>query len=146
MRAFVLVAALLLAACSPPGSSPTPTSTALAGSPATSPASSTACIDRGDLADVADVVVNVLQGLAKDLKAPDVVKAKAEAASAATGLRKLADLVSPAQPDAAQVFRSAASEIDSAVPQFPAGQSLVDKAQTDLTSGLTLARAAVCPA
>ena len=86
-----------------------------------------------------------LQGLVADLKVPNVVRAKADAVSVAAGLRDLADLVNSVQPEAAQDFRTAASDVDSAVPQFPGGQSLVDKAQTALSTGLSLAQAAACP-
>jgi hypothetical protein len=157
MRTFALAAALLLAACSgsttssatastaSPGSNPTPSLTAPVKTAASSPAPSAACIDRGTLADNGEVVVTVLQGLVADLKVPNVVRAKADAASAAAGLRSLADLVSPVQPEAAQDFLTAASDVDSAVPQFPGGQSLVDMAQTSFSTGLSLAHAAVCP-
>jgi hypothetical protein len=145
LAALVLAATLLVAACSPAGGSATPSSTAAAGSVIATPAASAACIDSGDLADRADVVRNVMQGLIADLKVTDAVKAKADAGSAATGLGKLADFVNAAQPGAAEDFRTAAGEVESAVPQFPDGQALVDKAQADLTTGLTLARAAVCP-
>ncbi len=86
-----------------------------------------------------------LTGLVADLKAPNVARAKADAISTAAGMRSLADLVSPVQPEAAQDFRTAASDVDSAVPEFPGGQSLLDKAQTSLSAGFSLAQDAVCP-
>jgi hypothetical protein len=89
--------------------------------------------------------VTSLQGLVADLNVPNVARAKADAVSVAARLRDLADLVSSVQPEAAQDFRTAASDVDSAVPQFPGGQSLVDKAQTVLSTGLSLAHAAACP-
>jgi hypothetical protein len=86
-----------------------------------------------------------MQGLVADLNAKNVAQAKADAVTASAGLRKLAAFVDPVQPDAAKDFLTAASGVDSAVPQFPGGQSLIDKAQTDVDSGFTLARAATCP-
>jgi hypothetical protein len=90
-------------------------------------------------------VLVVIQGLIADLKLPDVEKARTDAGTAVSGLKRLADFVGPVQPDAATVFRTAASELDTATPKFPGGLSLVDQAQTDVTAGLTLARAAGCP-
>ena len=146
MRAFVLSVVILLAACSPTGSSPIPASPAPFGSAAPSPLSSGACIDRADLADVADVVINVLQAFGTDMKASNVAQAKADITTASTGLKKLADLANPVRPDAAADFRSAATGLASAVSQLPGSQSLVDKAQTDFEAGLTIANAATCPA
>lgn len=142
MRAFVVAVALVLAACSGASSS----STAPSGTAASSPAASGPCLDRDTFAEDAEVVMSTMQGLVADLKASNAVQAKADAGTVATGLRKLADLVSPLQPEAAQDFRDAATGIDSAVSQFPGGQSLVDKAQADLSAGLTLAANAECPA
>jgi hypothetical protein len=145
MRALAVFALLFLAACSPGGNA-TPSGGQPTGPAASSPASGVACIDRADLADIADVSLTVLQSVTNDLKVPDVAKAKADAGSAVTGLGKLADLVSPVRPDAAQDFRTAASELTSAISQFPGGQSLVDKAQADFNTGLDVANAAECPA
>ena len=115
-------------------------------SPVTSaPGPSGPCIDTGELADTADVVLVVIQGLIADLKLPDVEKARTDAGTAVSGLKRLADFVGPVQPDAAKVFRTAAGELDTATPKFPGGLSLVDQAQADVTAGLTLARAAGCP-
>jgi hypothetical protein len=142
MRALVLGAALVLAACSGSTTSPTaPPATA-----ASSPAASGTCIDRETFAEDAEVVMTTMQGLVADLKASNALQAKADAGTLATGLRKLADLVDAVQPEAAQDFRDAATGIDSAVSEFPGGQSLVDKAQADLSAGLTLASNAECPA
>lgn len=145
MRSLAMFAWLLLAACSPSGS-PTPSGGQPTSPPASSLASGVACIDRADLADIADVVLTVLQSVTDDLKVPDVAKAKADAGSAVTGLGKLADLVSPVRPDAAQDFRTAASDLTSAISQFPGGQPLVDKAQADFNAGLDVANAAECAA
>ena len=139
---LALAAALVLVACSGSASSLAPAGN----SAAPSSVASGACIDREAFAEDAEIVQTVMQGLVADLKAADAAKAKADAATLAAGLRKLADFVSPVQPEAAQDFRDAATGIDSAVPQFPNGQSLVDKAQADLSAGLTLASAAECPA
>ena len=152
MRTLAIAAALLLAACS--GSTPPSAPASDAGGPssippvasaAARPAASTACLDRGDLADQGDVAVNAIQGLIADLKAPNVVQAKADAATAAAAIRKVAGFVAPAQPEAAQNLVTAAGELDSAVPQFPGGQTVVAKAQTDVQSALSLARTAACP-
>jgi hypothetical protein len=145
MRALAVFATLFVVACSP-GASPTPSGGQPTGPAASSPASGAACIDRADLADIADVTLTVLQSVPKDLTVPDVAKAKADAGSAVTGLGKLADLVSPVRPDAAQDFRTAASGLTSAISQFPGGQALVDKAQADFNAGLDIANAAECPA
>ena len=142
MRAFVLAAALVLAACSGSISS----SSAPSGTAASSPAASGACLDRDAFAEDAEVVATLMPGLVADLKVPNADQAKTDAGTLVTGLRKLADFVSPVQPEAAQDFRDAATEIESAVPQFPGGQSLVDKAQADLAAGLTLASNTQCPA
>ena len=152
MRPFALAAALILAACSaststvlPSGSSANPGPTTPAAPAAPNPAASGACLDRAAFAEDAEVVATVMQGLVADLKVPNVVQAKADAATLAAGLRSLADFVSPVSPEAAQDFRNAATEVDGAVSQFPGGQSLVEKAQTDLASGLALTSSAVCP-
>jgi hypothetical protein len=141
MRAFVLAVALVLAACSGSSTPSAPSATA-----ASSPAASGACLDRDAFAEDAEVVATLMPGLVADLKVPNADQAKTDAGTLVTGLRKLADFVSPVQPEAAQDFRDAATEIESAVPQFPGGQSLVDKAQADLAAGLTLASNAQCPA
>jgi hypothetical protein len=161
-RTAIGAAVLLIVASCVGGSTPAPASgagltpaaasSAPAGQSASAPASvaastasSIACIDPGELADNGDVVRNVMQGLVADLKAKNVAQAKADAASASAGLRRLAAFVGPVQPDAAKDFLTAANGVDSAVPQFPGGQSVVDKAQTDVDSGFTRASAATCP-
>ena len=141
-RASALAAVLVLAACSGSTSSVPPSS----GSAAPGPAASGACLDREAFSEDAEVVQSVMQGLVADLKAANAAQAKVDAGTLVTGLRKLADFVSAVQPEAAQDFRDAATGIDGAVAQFPAGQSLVEKAQADLAAGLTLASAAECPA
>jgi hypothetical protein len=146
MRALAVFALLFMAACSPGGSGTTPSGGQPTSPAASSPASGVACIDRADLADIADVSLTVLQSVSTDLKVPDVTKAKADAGSAVTGLGKLADLVGPVRADAAQDFRTAATELTSAISQFPGGQPLVDKALADFNSGLDAANAAQCPA
>ena len=151
MRALALVAALALAGCAG-GTASTPpsatiaaaTSTLLAATPGPSPASTGPCLDRESFADSAEAVVAEMTGLSADLKAGDATKAKADAKTLATGLRELADLVSPVQPAAGQGFRAAADGIDSAVTQFPGGQTLVDKAQADMAAALSLVSTAYC--
>jgi hypothetical protein len=86
-----------------------------------------------------------MQSFVADVTASDFVKAKADATTLSTGLRQLADRVDPVQAEAARGFRSAADEVDGAVPLFPGGQSLVTKAQADLSAALILTQAAHCP-
>jgi hypothetical protein len=152
LRALAFAAALLLAACSgsapattPASGTPFPSSSAPVASAPASPAPSATCLDRADLADKGDTAVNAMQGLIADLKIPNVAKATADAGTAAAAIRKVADFVAPVQPGAAQGLETAAGEVDSAVPQFPAGASLVDKVEADMESAFTLARTAACP-
>lgn len=168
MRALALTAVLLLAACSgqaastsPSSSNPAPSSTgptaptsppselasaAPSESPiASKPVPSGPCIDTGELADNADVVLQVIQGLVADLKVPNADQARADAGTAVSGLNKLADLVAPATAEAAKDFRTAASLLNTAMPKFPGGASLVGQAQSDVTTGLLVARTVGCP-
>ena len=116
-------------------------------SPSQGPASQPggACIDTSQFADSAESVMGSIQGVVAALKAANVDQARTGAATASTGLRKLADFVDPAQPEAAKDFRTAATELDSAATQFPGGLATVEQAQTDVNNGLLLARAAQCP-
>jgi hypothetical protein len=111
---------------------------------AVSPGASIACIDAGDFADSADPVVNVMTGLMAALKVPSVSEARTDAETAEAGLKRLADLVTAAQPAAATDFRNAASELTSAQAKFPDGMAAVDQAQANLTAGLQLARTVDC--
>ena len=79
------------------------------------------------------------------LKLPDVDQARTDAGTAEIGLKRLADFVDPVQPAVARDFSNAASELDQAAPQFPAGLTLVDQAKANLTAGLLLNGAAGCP-
>jgi ABC-type transporter Mla subunit MlaD len=106
--------------------------------------SSGPCIETGEFADNAESVMGSLQGVIAALKAGDVDKARTAATTASSGLRKLADFVEPAQPEAAKDFRTAASELDSASTQFPDGAPVVEQAQADVNHGLLLAGAAKC--
>src|SRR5207247_685841 len=120
-RLRLIVLALALSACSgAPSASPIQTFIP----PGASAASSGACVDPDVFAEDAESVMVVLQGVTSALKQSNVDQAKTAAGTAATGLRNLADLVNPAQPEAATDFRTAATELDSAVAQFPGGQSL----------------------
>ena len=153
-RTRVIVLALALSACTPstgaPSLAPTLSNAATNAAattvlPTTSaPGPSAACIDTGEFADNAESVVVVLQGVVSALKLSNIDQARTAAGTAASGLRRLADFVGPVQPEAAKDFRTAASELDSATAQFPGGLSLVDQAQTDVTNGFLLARAAGC--
>jgi len=148
--AAAVVATLILAGCgggagptvaptAPP--SATPASTPVAGSPA----ASGPCLDTGNLADTADPVVTVLQGLMADLAASNVTQAQADASTVEAGLKRLADLVQPVQPAAATDFTNAATELSQAAPTFPGGTSLVTQAKANLTAGLQLAGTVGCP-
>lgn len=153
-RVRVIVLALVLSACTPstgaPSLAPTPSNAATSAAPtavvpvASAPGPSGACIDLTEFADNGESVMVVLQGVSSALKASNPDEARTAAGTAASGLRNLADFVGPAQPEAAADFRTAASELDSAVAQFPGGQSLVDQAQADVAKGLALARTAGC--
>jgi hypothetical protein len=154
-RVGAIVLILALSACTPSTGAaslaPTPSNTATSAaatpvSPITNaPGPSGACIDTGQFADAGESVTVGLQGVVSALKLSNTDTARAAAGTTASGLRKLADLVGPVQPEAATDFRTAASELDTAATQFPGGVSIVDQAQTDVTKGLLLASAARCP-
>jgi hypothetical protein len=91
------------------------------------------------------VVLEVLQGLVADLKIPNAAQARTDAGTAVSGLNKLGDLVAPATAEAAKDFRTAASVLTTAIPKFPGGESLVTQAQSDVTTGLTVAGTFGCP-
>jgi hypothetical protein len=140
-RVGAIVLVVALAACTPStgAASPAPT-------PSSAPGPSDACIDTAQFADAGESVTVGLQGVVSALKLSNTDTARAAAGTTASGLRKLADLVVPVQPEAATDFRTAASELDTAATQFPGGVSLVNQAQTDVTKGLLLASAARCSA
>ena len=154
-RVRVIALALALSACTAstgaPSLAPAPSYAATSAAPATAlptagaPGPSGACIDTVEFSDNAESVVVVLQSVSSALKLSNIDEARTAAGTAASGLRKLADYVDPAQPEAATDFRTAATELDSAVAQFPGGLSLVDQAQADVSKGLVLAHAAGCP-
>jgi hypothetical protein len=153
-RIRVIVLILALSACTPSAGAPSlaPTLSNAATSVAattvppntSAPAPSAACIDSGEFADNAESVMTGLQGVVSALKLSNTDQARTAAGTAASGLRKLADFVGPVQPEAANDFRAAASELDTAAAQFPGGLALVDQAQTDVTKGLLLTNAAGC--
>jgi hypothetical protein len=145
MRWLALISVVLVAGCSgqaaptsTPVSSPSPSSISStapsspptvapsAASVASKPLPSGPCIDTGDLADHADVVLEVLQGLVADLKIPNAAQARTDAGTA-------------------MCFRTAASVLTTAIPKFPGGESLVTQAQSDVTTGLTVAGTFGCP-
>lgn len=133
------------------GSAPPPVITSMTLPPSIGPSQGSAsqpaspCIDTSQFADNAESVMGSIQGVVTALKAANADQARTSAATASSGLKKLADSVDPAQPEAAKDFRTAATELDSAATQFPGGLSTVEQAQTDVNNGLLLARAAQCP-
>src|SRR5258707_1354154 len=131
LRAILL--AFALSACTPSAGAPS-LAPPLSNAPtAGAPGPSGACIDPVEFSDNAESVVAVLQSVSAALKLSKTDEARTAAGTAATGLRNLAALVDPVQPEAAADFRTAATELDSAVTQFPGGQSLVDQAQADMS-------------
>lgn len=139
-RLIVLV--LALSACTPSGGSPSVSPTP--SNAATSAAASGPCIDRGQLADSADSVTVMLQGVTAALKIPNTEQARSLAGTAAAGMRSIADLVRPVQPEAEKDLRDAADALDKAKSDFPSGMSLVGQVQTEFEQGLQVARTAVC--
>jgi len=129
-----------------PSAAPTPRPTSVVSGPSALPAqSSGACVDVGALADVGEPVEIAMTALSLDLKASDLTKARADAMTASSRLRSIADFVRPVRPDAATLFRNAADTVDSAATAFPGGLTLVDQAKTTLEQGFQLARTAACP-
>ena len=141
LKACLIVLALALTACTQGVGSASPTPTIAA-----SAAASGLCIDRGLLADNADTVTVGLQGIAAALKAGKADQARSLATGAVSGLRSIADLVEPAQPDAAKAFRSSADRLEGAATTFPGGLPSVEEAQTEFETAYTLARTVACPA
>ncbi|HET7494188.1 MAG TPA: hypothetical protein VFJ80_01995 [Candidatus Limnocylindrales bacterium] len=138
---IALALALTLAACSPGTGVPAPTPTGVS----TPGAASGACIDRGQLADDGETVTVALQGVAAALKAGNADQARSLAGAAATGLRKMVDLVQPVRPDAAKGFSSAADALERATSAFPDGLPIVEQVQADLEAAYQLARTVACP-
>lgn len=81
-----------------------------------------------------------VQGVITALKAANEEQARTAAATASSGLKKLADFVDPAQPEAAKAFRAAATALDGAAAKFPDGLSVAQQVQTDINNASTHAR------
>jgi cytochrome c551/c552 len=139
-KTLVIILALVLTACASGAGSAAPTAaTAL-------PASASGlCIDRALLADDAQTVGPALQGIAGAVKGGNGEQARSLATGAVAGMRKLADLVEPAQPDAAKGFRTAADTLAGAAPSFPDGATAVEDVQTAFEAAYELARTVACP-
>ena len=139
-KASLIVLAVAVMACTQGGGSAAPAATSAA------PASASGvCIDRALLADDAETVGPALQAITAALKTGNGEQARSLATGAVAGLRKLADLVEPAQPDAATGFRAAADKLEGAAPAFPDGQPAVEDVRTKFEAAYNLARTVACP-
>jgi hypothetical protein len=139
LRLRVIALALIVVGCTSTAGSPPPTAP-----PESAAAPSGPCIDRSLLYDNADSVTIALQGVVTALGAKDAEKARSLAATATTGLRKIADLVEALAPDAASRLRDSAGKLDAAAPTFPDGLVAVQEVQAGFEAGLDAARLAAC--
>jgi len=161
--AALVVAGLVIAACSSAAPSPTthpsaapssPPSAASSGPPASAPStpaataalsgSPAACVDVGALADQGDPVQTAVQAIKQALADKKSDDARTNAQAAIAGMKSMADLVAPASPQGKALFLKAADELTQAAAQFPAGSALFDQAQADLDQAFTVARSSAC--
>ena len=139
-RAWLIVVAFALAACTQAGASASAVPTSAPPAAASGP-----CIDRGLLADDAETVGPALQAISAALKTGNGEQARSLATGAVAGMRKLAALVEPEQADAAKGFRATADKLEGAASTFPNGQATVDDVQKAFEAAYDLARTVACP-
>jgi len=147
-KVFRIVLVFALAACGPgaASSSLAPVPTSAPSQNTGSPGPSGACIDRSLLADTADSAHTSFQRITAALKENKSAEASDVAATAATQMRKLADLVEALRPAAAAVLRDGADKLDAAKANLGDLSGAAPAVETLFGQAYDLAMAGACPA